>query len=246
ISGAGISAESGIPTFRGEGGYWRIYQATDLATPSAFTANPSLIWEFYSYRREFARTKEPNKGHYAVAELEKRFALENKSVIVITQNIDRLHHKAGSKNVLELHGSLYETRCTKCYRIEENWDSPIAPSLAGKGLPDPDTPDARIPVEELPRCKACGGLLRPNVIWFGESLNEDVLDKTWTAMDACDFCLLIGTSSVVYPAAGFAPELATRGVPVAEFNLEDTPATTNLRFHFKGKAGETLPAAIVL
>eukprot|EP00118_Oscarella_pearsei_P013178 m.102278 g.102278 ORF g.102278 m.102278 type:complete len:310 (+) comp37162_c0_seq1:66-995(+) len=246
LSGAGISAESGIPTFRGEGGYWRKYQATDLATMDAFTRNPSLVWEFYSYRREVARSKEPNKAHYAIAQLEERFRQENegRTVTVITQNIDRLHNLAGSKNVLELHGSLCHTRCTKCGTVEENNDSPICPALEGKGAPDVNTPEAQIPVESLPQCNKCQGLLRPHVVWFGESLFPEVLSKVDSAMEKADVCLVVGTSSIVYPAAAFAPVLSSKGVPVAEFNIEMTPATGSFRFHFCGKAGELLPIAL--
>lgn len=133
LTGAGVSAESGIPTFRGAGGYWRKYQAQNLATPEAFRSNPSLVWEFYHHRREVALSKEPNDAHKAIAECQARFAAEGKSLTIITQNIDDLHQRAGGKNVVELHGSLYKTRCTKCRTVEENRDSPICPALAGKG-----------------------------------------------------------------------------------------------------------------
>ncbi|XP_069419117.1 NAD-dependent protein deacylase sirtuin-5, mitochondrial isoform X2 [Ovis canadensis] len=151
ISGAGISAESGVPTFRGEGGYWRKWKAQDLATPQAFARNPSQVWEFYHYRREVVQSKEPNAGHLAIAECQARLHRQGRQVVVITQNIDELHRKAGTRNLLEIHGSLFKTRCTSCGVVAENYKSPICPALSGKGAPDPQTQDAGIPVEKLPR-----------------------------------------------------------------------------------------------
>ncbi|CAI8009209.1 NAD-dependent protein deacylase sirtuin-5, mitochondrial, partial [Geodia barretti] len=182
----------------------------------------------------------------ALAEFEARLKPQGRKVTVVTQNIDGLHHKAGSQDIIELHGSLFHTRCTSCSQVLENRDSPICPALKDRGAPDPDAEDARIPVSELPRCSECGGLLRPHVVWFGEALDSVVMDRAQSVLRSCDLCLLVGTSSVVYPAAGFAPMLATRGVPVAEFNLEETPVTGALTFQFKGKCGETLPPAIAL
>uniref|UniRef100_A0AAF7AT62 Sirtuin 5 n=1 Tax=Bos taurus TaxID=9913 RepID=A0AAF7AT62_BOVIN len=151
ISGAGISAESGVPTFRGAGGYWRKWKAQDLATPQAFARNPSQVWEFYHYRREVVQSTEPNAGHLAIAECQARLHRQGRQVVVITQNIDELHRKAGTKNLLEIHGSLFKTRCTSCGVVAENYKSPICPALSGKGAPDPQTQDAGIPVEKLPR-----------------------------------------------------------------------------------------------
>lgn len=243
LTGAGISAESGVPTFRGAGGYWRKYNAQDLATPSAFLSNPSLVWEFYSYRRDLVLSKKPNPAHVALAEAEKRLAFEGRKLVVITQNIDELHRAAGTKNLLELHGTLFNTRCIKCGHISENRDCPISPALEGRGAPDPDVEDARIIEQELPRCAKCSGLLRPHVVWFGESLDPEVLANAQKELDHCDLCLVIGTSSVVYPAAMFAPAVAARGVPVAEFNLE-TSGTENFGFYFEGPCGSTLPKAL--
>lgn len=246
ITGAGVSAESGVPTFRGAGGFWRKWQAQDLATPTAFSRSPSLVWEFYHYRREVMLTKEPNPAHLAIAECEARLAKQGRSVVVITQNIDELHRRAGSKHILEIHGSLFKTRCTMCGNVASNRKSPICPALEGKGAPDPKAEDARIPVEDLPRCErtGCNGLLRPHVVWFGETLDADILTAVEQELDACDLCLVVGTSSIVYPAAMFAPQVAARGVPVAEFNMEDTPATMRFRFHFEGPCGSTLPPAL--
>ncbi|XP_023714152.1 NAD-dependent protein deacylase sirtuin-5, mitochondrial isoform X2 [Cryptotermes secundus] len=229
LSGAGVSAESGIPTFRGSGGFWRTYQAQDLATPRAFARDPSLVWEFYHYRRELVLTKEPNKAHLALSEFEKNLEVNGRKLSLITQNIDGLHQRAGSQNVIELHGSLFKTRCTECGEVADNRNSPICPALAGKGAPDPQATAARIPVSELPQCH-CGSLLRPHVVWFGESLDTAVLNEAEDALESCDICLVIGTSSVVYPAAMFAPTVARRGIPVAEFNLEKTPETYNFQY----------------
>uniref|UniRef100_A0A8C5K0F9 NAD-dependent protein deacylase sirtuin-5, mitochondrial n=1 Tax=Jaculus jaculus TaxID=51337 RepID=A0A8C5K0F9_JACJA len=235
ISGAGVSAESGVPTFRGAGGYWRKWQAQDLATPQAFARNPSRVWEFYHYRREVMRSKEPNPGHLAIAECEARLHEQGRRVVVITQNIDELHRKAGTKNLLEIHGTLFKTRCTSCGIVAENYKSPICPAL-----PPWD------PGKDSSRCEeaGCGGLLRPHVVWFGENLDPAVLDEVDRELTLCDLCLVVGTSSVVYPAAMFAPQVASRGVPVAEFNMETTPATTRFRFHFQGPCGTTLPEAL--
>lgn len=163
---------------------------------------------------------------------------------VVTQNIDRLHHKAGSQNVIEMHGTLFRTRCTSCGQVNDNHDIPIVPSLEGKGAPEPHTEDASIPVNDLPKCGDCSGLLRPHVVWFGEGLEMENLMKIDRALKKCDLFLLVGTSSVVYPAASYAPMLAARGVPVAEFNLESTPVTQQLGYHFQGKCGSTLPEAL--
>ncbi|XP_046456725.1 NAD-dependent protein deacylase [Daphnia pulex] len=246
LTGAGVSAESGVPTFRGAGGLWRTYSAQNLATPSAFRSNPSLVWEFYHHRRENMASKSPNNAHNAIAEFQHRMTKEGRHVSVITQNIDELHQRAGSVNVLELHGSLFKTRCLKCKKIEPNHDSPICEALRGKGSPSPNEVGELVPESLLPRCKvsSCGGLLRPHVVWFHENLDSAVLKKADEELNSCDLCLVVGTSSVVYPAAMFAPQVAERGVPVAEFNMETTPATHHFGFHFSGPCGELLPKAL--
>jgi len=249
MTGAGVSAESGVPTFRGAGGFWRRYRAQELATPEAFADDPSLVWEFYHYRRELMLEKHPNPAHEAIAQIEKRFAEQGKKVVVITQNIDELHRRAGSENILELHGSLFRVRCTKCRAVTQNRDSPICEALRDRGAPEPAQSQDRIPAELLPRCqvKGCGGLLRPHVVWFGEGLDGRVLAETDEHIEKCDLCLVVGTSSIVYPAAMFAPQVARRGVPVAEFNLECTPNTDSFAekgFYFEGPCGQTLPIAL--
>ncbi|TRY63408.1 hypothetical protein TCAL_00465 [Tigriopus californicus] len=245
LTGAGVSAESGIPTFRGPGGLWRTYQATDLATPQAFQRDPSLVWEFYHYRRELMATKAPNPAHRALAQFETQCEGQGRSCRVITQNIDGLHQAAGSQDVLELHGALFRVRCTACGVETANHDSPICPALHGRGQPDAHRSEPPIPVASLPRCVDCGGLLRPAVVWFGENLNPEVFRRAHQAVDECDLCLVVGTSALVYPAALFAPGVAARGAEVAEFNIEPTASTSDYGFYFEGPCGQTLPPLLL-
>ncbi|KAJ3639814.1 hypothetical protein Zmor_003150 [Zophobas morio] len=245
LTGAGVSAESGIPVFRGAGGLWRTHRATDLATPTAFKANPALVWEFYHYRREVAFSCQPNNAHKALAKYEKLCKEQGRQFWVITQNVDGLHKRAGSENILELHGCLEKVICTKCRHIDVNRESPICEALRGRG--DPAKADETLPIiplNELPKCSKCKGLVRPYIVWFGENLDPDVLDKSRDLVETCDLCLVIGTSSVVYPAAMFAPMVAERGKPVAEFNLNEDPFDDGFCFHFSGPCGTTLPKAL--
>lgn len=246
LTGAGTSAESGIPTFRGAGGLWRKYQATELATPEAFVRDPSLVWEFYHWRREVVSRSKPNKAHFALAALEKRCKEEGKKLTLITQNIDRLHQAAGSKSIIELHGSLWDV-CSADrhgYRSDDQkpWEDrtqPLVPALQGQGAPTVKH-HANIPLKNLPH-DSQGHLLRPGVVWFGEGLDPDVLGEAAEALQTCDLFMTIGTSSVVYPAAGFAAQVAARGVPLAEVNLDTSEATDICQYVFQGKAGEILP-----
>jgi NAD-dependent deacetylase len=215
LTGAGISAESGIPTFRGAGGLWRTYKPEDLATPEAFEANPDLVWEWYEWRRSLIAKAEPNPGHLALAAYERRhprFAL-------VTQNVDGLHDRAGSQNVLKLHGDIWIDRCIECDAEEQ-----LQPG------------DARASSH---RC-GCGGLLRPGVVWFGESLPSNAWEKAEAAVRASEVVLVIGTSSVVYPAAGLIPLAKSRGARVIEINLEETPFSPRVDWSYRGKAGEIL------
>lgn len=191
-------------------------------------------------------SKSPNPAHEAISRAEAAAEAQGKSFSVVTQNIDGLHARAGSDKVIELHGNLFKTRCTKCGDVRVNNDSPICEALRDKGAPEPNSTGADIPLAHLPRCSisSCGGLLRPHVIWFGEALESSVLDEAGDLIGNCDICLVVGTSSVVYPAAMFAPSVAARGVPVAEFNVEETPVTRQFGFCFVGPAGQTLPDAI--
>ncbi|CAF2067379.1 unnamed protein product [Rotaria magnacalcarata] len=239
LTGAGISAESGIPTFRGAGGLWRQFKATDLATQTAFARSPSLVWEFYHYRRELVRTKQPNKAHIALAKAEKQFEKEGKRFNVITQNVDGLHRRAGTKNLIEMHGNLFMVQCTLCQFIEENDSSPICESLRNRGSPDGNPPE--IDEKDLPRCTKCKSLVRPHIVWFGEHIWNDVLEKIQKEIQLCDLFIVIGTSSVVYPAAGYASILAERNIPIAEVNIETTPSTSIATYHFHGPAAQIIP-----
>ena len=197
LTGAGISAESGVPTFRGSGGLWRQYRAQQLATPAAFNSNPALIWQFYAYRRELVLSKQPNAAHYALARAEQQLRLRNNGrLTVITQNIDELHKAAGSSRVIELHGTLFKTRCVRCGDVSENRDSPITESLSKVDVQDtlqapPPLPE--LTVSQLPTCKrsGCGGLLRPHVVWFGESLEPGILEQCQKELEKCDLCLVV-------------------------------------------------------
>ncbi len=245
-TGAGVSAESGVPTFRGEGGLWRKYQATELATPESFERNPSLVWEFYNYRRELMFTKEPNPGHIALAEFEKYCSDSGKRFTLITQNIDGLHKRAGSQNILAVHGDLYWVKCVGCDYKEENKDIPITPAFDGLGSPDPDTPAANVSDEGLPKCPKCGDLIRPDVVWFGEQLDYDILQKVDEAIATADFMLVVGTSMLVYPAAAFPIAAKSTGAKLTLVNFEPTGQEELFNFVFLGKSGEILPQILNL
>ena len=219
LTGAGVSAESGVPTFRGSGGLWKDYRAEEVATPQAFQRDPRLVWEFYNYRRDLLATVEPNPAHRALAELESMRA----GFTLITQNVDRLHQRAGSRRVLELHGNIWEVRCTRCGRTFDK---------TGEKLP------------ELPCCGECGGLLRPCVVWFGESLPMDVWAEAERCVAECDCLLVIGTSANVHPAAGLAWTAARAGANVIEINLEPTPAREITTLGLYGPAGVILPELV--
>lgn len=231
LTGAGVSAESGVPTFRGEDGLWKSHRAEDLATPGAFRRDPRLVWEWYDWRRGLIGDCRPNRGHEALA----RFALDGgPTVSLVTQNVDGLHEQAaheaaGSDNPapalpLELHGSLFRVKCTSCtYRI-----------------PHRDPIDASSH-ETLPRCPVCSALLRPHVVWFGEGLDPDVLDGAFQAARAADVCLVVGTSAVVQPAASLPLVTLERGGDLVEVNPDPTPLTSRAAFPLQGPSGEILP-----
>ena len=174
FTGAGVSADSGIPTFRGPGGLWRNFRAEDLATPEAFLRDPALVWEWYEWRRGLIRDAQPNAAHLAIARLP--------DTVVVTQNVDNLHARAGSDDIVELHGNIFRVRCVK--------EGTTSESLGAF-------------TELPPRC-SCGALLRPDVVWFGEMLPDDAVGRATSAIRACDLLLVIGTSGMVYPAAGLA------------------------------------------
>ena len=218
LTGAGVSAESGIPTFRGEGGLWRNFSPQELATPHAFSKNPKLVWEWYNWRRSIIKRAKPNPAHTTIAELEKMFG----SFTLITQNIDGLHRKAGSKNIIEFHGNIWKERCTSCSFTREN-----------ERIYD----ESELP----PRCEKCEGIMRPSVVWFGEPIPEEVIRKSEKAVLECDTFISIGTSSVVYPAAGFIEYAVSHNKRTIEINLERTPMSDIVDVSIQGKAGEILP-----
>jgi NAD-dependent deacetylase len=217
LTGAGISAESGVPTFRGAEGLWRTYRAESLATPEAFGRDPALVWEWYDWRRGLIAPVEPNPGHTVLAGWQDLF----ESLDIITQNVDGLHGRAGSRSVVELHGSIWKVRCTREGTVEERRATPLP----------------RIP----PVCPSCGGLLRPHVVWFGEALDPAVLDRAISLTAACRAMLVIGTSAVVQPAASLPLTAARAGAKVIEINVEPTPLTSLADVFLPGKAGEILP-----
>ena len=219
LTGAGVSAESGVPTFRGPDGLWKRHRAESLATPEAFARDPKLVWEWYDWRRCVLSGVKPNAGHYALAELEQR----TPKFTLITQNVDGLHELAGSRNVLRVHGSIWMLRCLGCDREQE---------------------DRRAPLPEIPPRCACGGMLRPGVVWFGESLPAAVWRAAETAARFCDVLLVIGTSALVYPAAGLAHLAKSSGARVVEINVAETPLSREIDEFILGPSGELLPQLI--
>ena len=218
LTGAGVSAESGVPTFRGPDGLWRSFRAEELATPAAFARDPGLVWEWYAWRRELIAACRPNAAHDALARLD---AESPRDFLLVTQNVDGLHRLAGSRRLEEVHGSIWELRCTRCGAARESRAVPLA--------------------ELPPACPSCGGLERPGVVWFGEALPEDALARAWEAALACDVMLVVGTSGVVYPVAHL-PQLArSRGAYIVEVNAEETPLTPLADESHRGPAATLLP-----
>lgn len=220
LTGAGVSAASGVPTFRGAGGLWKNYSAQDLATPQAFRKNPALVWEWYNWRRELVAKCAPNAAHHVLAAWSRRFP----GFQLITQNVDGLHERAGTEGVLRFHGSIWEVQCwERCSSSPERWR------------------DETVPLAPLPpRCPYCGGLLRPGVVWFGEAIDPEILDRSFAAA-RCDLFLSVGTSTVVYPAAGLAHEAKRHGAFTAEINPEETPASELVDISIRMAAEQALP-----
>lgn len=233
LTGAGVSAESGVPTFRGEDGLWRNYRAEELATPQAFKSDPRLVWEWYAWRRSRISECEPNPGHHALAQL----ALGPKAVRIVTQNVDGLHESAARAVAgvrdpypalpLEVHGSVFRVRCTGCYYRAPHRDPVRHGSEA-----------------DLPHCPSCGALLRPDVVWFGEALDGQVLAQAFESARVAAVCIVAGTSALVQPAASVP--LATRegGGTVIEVNPENTPLTSLAEVSLRGPSGQLLPLLV--
>jgi len=223
LTGAGISAESGVPTFRdAQTGLWARYRAEDLATPQAFLRDPSLVWEWYSWRRELVAHAEPNPGHRALVEMEQRVPV----FTLITQNVDGLHQRAGSGirfPVIELHGNIQRSKCFSENRLVETWKE----------------------TEEVPpHCPYCGGLLRPDVVWFGETLPEEAVQSAWEASRQCEVLIAIGTSALVQPAASLPSIALSAGAVFVEINTTSTPLSDQADFVLAGRSGEILPALV--
>ena len=217
LSGAGISAESGIRTFRDSGGFWEEYRVEDVATPEAFERDPEVVWRFYNERRRQARDVRPNPAHMALARLEERLPKGN--FTVVTQNVDSLHDLAGSKEVLHMHGRIDLLRCVECSEISENMEH----------------------LDGIPYC-GCGGMLRPHIVWFGEM--PMYLDEINNLLYGCDIFLAVGTSGLVYPAAGFLQTAAAAGAKTVGVNLDAPANVSYFDYFFQGRAGEILPGLV--
>ena len=225
FTGAGISAESGIPTFRGKDGLWKKYRPEELATPEAFERNPKLVWDFYKWMIKKILKAKPNPAHYSLVELEKMGILK----AVITQNVDDLHREAGTKNLIELHGNIFRVRCTSCEFREH---------LKESGRID------EILSEDLPKCPKCGSLLRPDVVWFGEPLPSKELNEAFKLAKEADVVIVVGTSGLVYPAAYIPYIVKDSGGVVIEINVQKSGITPIADFFLRGKAGEILPKLV--
>jgi NAD-dependent deacetylase len=220
LTGSGISAESGVPTFReAQTGFWERYDPQELATPEAFARDPRLVWEWYEWRRNLVAKAEPNPGHRALAELERRIP----NFTLVTQNVDGLHERAGSRNVVEVHGNILRSKCS----LEDE-------------VIQPEEHDDSIP----PRCARCDAFLRPDVVWFGEMLPAGALEAASEAARECDLFFSIGTSSLVYPAAALPYDALENGATLAEINPNETPLTPYADCSLRGLAGEFLPTLL--
>ena len=220
LTGAGVSAESGVPTFRGENGLWRKFRPEELANFEAFIRNPQLVWEWYKERKRVIQRIQPNPGHIALVELEKLFP----DFSITTQNIDNLHRRAGSKKVFELHGNIERNYCVQCRADVSN--------------------EKVLQTDDVPRCEKCGGLIRPDVVWFGELLPSDEWESAETAARHADVYFSIGTSAIVYPAASL-PLIAKRaGAFLVEINPEETALTPGADEFIEGNSGAVLPQIV--
>jgi NAD-dependent deacetylase len=220
LTGAGISAESGVPTFRGQQGLWKKFRPEDLATMEAFLDNPQIVWEWYNWRRQLISEVKPNPGHYALGEMEKLFA----DFTLITQNVDNLHRVAGSSRVLELHGNIYRNKCADCGLLL---------GTAMEIIPD-----------NIPRCETCGGKIRPDVVWFGEMLPGNILEEAFVKAEDAQAFFSIGTSALVHPAASLPLVAKRHGATLIEINPERTPLSELADYCFEAKSGEVLPQLV--
>jgi len=224
LTGAGVSAESGVPTFRGaQGGFWGEIDPADIATPEGFERDPEMVTRWYDQRRCELVNCFPNAGHLALSAMQEKALAAGRKFTVITQNVDGLHQAAGSADVSEIHGSLWNWRCTKCGVEAEE----VGPAF-----------------ETYPPMCACGGMRRPSVVWFGEPLPEEANSRAKRAANTCDFFLSLGTSGMVFPAAKLIDRALRRRVPVVEINLEETPYSRRVQRSIRGRTGEVLPGLL--
>ena len=217
ITGAGISAESGIPTFRGADGLWDEFNIEDLATPEAFQRNPKLVWEWYTWRRQEYGDAKPNPAHYTIAEMEKYY----QEFLLITQNVDTLHSKAGSTKLIEIHGNIYKARCTACYTIF-------------------DTTHSTLP-ETLVLCPECGALARPHIVWFGEQYDMTLIRQADEFLSTTEVVIVVGTSGVVSTPVYFALQAIQSGAYAIDINPEVSEVSGYVHCHIQEKAGIALP-----
>lgn len=236
ITGAGISAESGVPTFRGAGGLWRTFRAEDLATPEAFARDPVLVWEWYWWRRARIAGARPNPGHAVLARFETRLP----AFTLLTQNVDGLHVDAGSRNLVELHGNIWRARCSvhrACVFDQRGEPIPPVEEMTGASA----STVRHLSRADLPLCPSCAAPLRPDIVWFGEALDPEAVQRAIDAVRTCDVLLVIGTSAVVYPVAAF-PSMAKRAqATIVEVNVEATPVTSDADVVLRGPSGAILP-----
>lgn len=248
LTGAGVSAESGIPTFRGAGGLWQGYRAEELATPEAFQRDPAKVWEWYHWRRGLVLEAQPNPAHEALAELER----VHEPFTLITQNVDGLHQRAGSRRVVELHGNIHHARCTVCEHVvplgehtrdhpDEDGDGPGADSSGAHG---PAADSSRAVEPGLVACARCGARARPHIVWFGEVLPEQPWQEAHVAAASAAVLLVVGTSAAVYPAAGLVDVTAAAGGAVVEINPEQTALSSRATFSLREPAGVALPTLL--
>ncbi|WP_456455337.1 SIR2 family NAD-dependent protein deacylase [Thermovibrio sp.] len=247
LTGAGISAESGIPTFRGKDGLWNKFNPQELATYEAFVKDPTLVWKWYLWRMAKVAKAQPNKGHLAIKEMEELFP----EFLLITQNVDGLHQRAGSKKLVELHGNIFKGKCRFCgkeYSQEEF--SRIYPFASLEFLKEISEEELKEKVfkeverGELPKCKVCGEIVGPGVVWFGEALPQRALEKAVQFASECDVFFSVGTSAVVYPAASLPLTAKERGALLVEVNPEETPISRYCDYSLRQKASQVLPSLL--
>lgn len=244
LSGAGISAESGVPTFRdAQTGLWERSSPEQLASEDAWWAHPALVWSWYQWRARMVRTCAPNPGHRAVGQWQRALARTGGSLQVVTQNVDDLHERGGAEVLSHLHGSLFEYRCAECGEPADHDPGAAGERQDGAPLAGQEEDLENLLLTPPPDCEHCAdGLLRPGIVWFGEMLSTDALDRAYFALDQCDLAVVVGTSAVVQPAASLPFVALGAGAAVVEVNPEVTEFTSAATWHLSGPAGTVLPA----